>query len=229
MYRLKKILTPSGKSLRISGGIFFGCSITKIVVYWGMNFLAHIYLSGDDDMVKIGNFMADSIHGRKPESFPDGIRKGIMLHRAIDTFTDSHPVFRQSTKRLHANYHHYAGVIADVYYDHFLAKNWSRYHDASLENFAEDFYRLLQDNFLLLAEQTKQIVPYMIRDNWLAGNAHLDGIARTLRQIDRRTNHKSGMASAINELQEFYGEFEAEFLLFFEAVRTFAGEKIKTL
>ena len=71
-----------------------------------MNFLAHIYLSGDNDLIKIGNFMADGIRGRQYEKYPLEIQKGIILHRAIDTFTDAHPIFRQSTKRLHQNYHH---------------------------------------------------------------------------------------------------------------------------
>ena len=89
-----------------------------------MNFLAHIYLSGDNDLIKIGNFMADGIRGKHYEYLPAEVQKGIVLHRAIDTYTDSHPIFRQSTKRLHHRYHHYAGVIVDVFYDHFLAKNW---------------------------------------------------------------------------------------------------------
>ena len=84
-----------------------------------MNFLAHIYLSGDNDLIKIGNFMADGIRGRQYEKYPLEIQKGIILHRAIDTFTDAHPIFRQSTKRLHQNYHHYAGVIVDVFYELF--------------------------------------------------------------------------------------------------------------
>jgi len=170
--------------------------------------------------------MADSIHGRRPESFPPGICKGIMLHRAIDTFTDSHSVFRQTTKKLHARYHHYAGVIADVYYDHYLAKNWHNYHPEPLEKFADDFYLLLTDNFEVLAEQTQQMVPHMIRNNWLVGNASLDGIARTLAQIDRRTGNKSGMTNAINELKEFYTEFEQEFTTFFEDIRAYVSQKI---
>ena len=94
-----------------------------------MNFLAHIYLSGDNDLIKIGNFMADGIRGKQFENYHPEIQKGIILHRFIDTFTDAHPVFRQSTKKLHENYHHYAGVIVDVFYDHFLAKNWNLYSD----------------------------------------------------------------------------------------------------
>ena len=80
-----------------------------------MNFLAHIYLSGDNDLIKIGNFMADGIRGKHFESYPLEIQKGIILHRSIDTFTDAHPIFRQSTKKLHEKYHHYAGVIVDVF------------------------------------------------------------------------------------------------------------------
>ena len=101
-----------------------------------MNFLAHIYLSGDNELVKIGNFMADNITGNKYEHFPEDVQKGIMLHRAIDSYTDAHPVFRQGTKRLHPVYHHYAGVIMDMFYDHFLAKNWQDYHHLPLKQYA---------------------------------------------------------------------------------------------
>lgn len=194
-----------------------------------MNFLAHIYLSGDDDMVMIGNFMADTIHGHKPEEFPADIKKGILLHRAIDSFTDSHPVFRQSTKRLHPTYHHYAGVIVDIYYDHFLAKNWADYHDTSLEEYAQRFYTLLQDNEHLLTERTKNIMPHMINYNWLASYASIEGISRILVQMDHRTKNKSGMGHSVKELKEFYSEFEEEFRTFFEAVQLFSKQKLTEL
>ena len=107
-----------------------------------MNFLAHIYLSGTDEGVKIGNFMADSIRGRQYESYPKAIMKGILLHRAIDSFTDNHPIYRKSKHRLHEKYGHYSGVIMDIVYDHFLAKNWASYSDELLENYAQNFYTL---------------------------------------------------------------------------------------
>ena len=112
-----------------------------------MNFLAHIYLSHDDDDIKIGNFIADSIRGKKYKNYPAQIQRGILLHRHIDTFTDAHPTVRQSTKRLHENYSHYSGVIVDILYDHFLAKNWKKYSDVPLETYVDDFYHLLEDNF----------------------------------------------------------------------------------
>ena len=115
-----------------------------------MNYLAHIYLSGDNKMIKIGNFMADSIRGKSYEVYERDIKRGILLHRAIDSFTDMHPIYRQSKHRLHSKYGHYSGVIMDIFYDHFLAKNWSLYSKTPLEEFTTDFYILLETNYEIL-------------------------------------------------------------------------------
>ena len=194
-----------------------------------MNFLAHIYLSGDNDLIKIGNFMADGIRGRQYEKYPLEIQKGIILHRAIDTFTDAHPIFRQSTKRLHQNYHHYAGVIVDVFYDHFLAKNWNTYSDERLEDFVARFYQSLSDNKSVLSERTLMVMPYMFEQNWLVSYQTVEGINRILTQMDRRTKNLSKMRFATNELSEFYSEFENEFTKFFEELITYSNTKMITL
>jgi acyl carrier protein phosphodiesterase len=190
-----------------------------------MNFLAHIYLSGDNDLIKIGNFMADGIRGKHFESYPLEIQKGIILHRAIDTFTDAHPIFRQSTKKLHEKYHHYAGVIVDVFYDHFLAKNWNTYSDEKLEEFVDRFYQSLDDNHGILSERTKGMMPYMIEHNWLVSYQTIEGINRILTQMDQRTKNESKMRFATNELSEFYSEFEEEFTNFFQELNVFATQK----
>ena len=92
-----------------------------------MNFRAHIYLSGENEPLKIGNFIADSIRGNSYLDYPEDLKNGILLHRYIDTFTDAHPIYRKSKHRLHEKYGHYSGVIMDIVYDHFLAKNWNKY------------------------------------------------------------------------------------------------------
>ncbi len=194
-----------------------------------MNFLAHIYLSDDNDFIKIGNFIADSIRGKQYEHLPIDIQRGIVLHRAIDTYTDSHPVFRQSTKRLHERYHHYAGVIVDVFYDHFLAKNWSKYSEEPLDDFVGRFYQSLQDHFELLNEKTQNMVPYMIKYNWLVNYQYKESIARILFQMDQRTKNNSQMQYSIEELDQFYSEFEAEFTLFFEDLKTYVNQKLIAL
>lgn len=194
-----------------------------------MNFLAHIYLSGSNDLIKIGNFMADGIRGKQYESYPLDVQKGIILHRAIDTFTDAHPIFRQSTKKLHQKYHHYAGVIVDVLYDHFLAKNWNDYSDEKLEVFVARFYQSLHDNQTILSARAKEIMPYMIKHNWLLSYQTVDGITRILTQMDGRTKNQSQMRFAANELCEFYTEFEKEFTIFFQELILFSKTKIINL
>ena len=194
-----------------------------------MNFLAHIYLSGDNDLLKIGNFMADGIHGKHFDIYPTEIQKGIILHRAIDTFTDAHPIFRQSTKRLHANYHHYSGIIVDIFYDHFLAKNWSNYSDEKLEDYTERFYQSLRDNHDFLSEKTQKMLPHLIAQNWLLSYQTIEGIENILERMDIRMKRNSNMRFSVAELRTFSPEFEQEFITFFEELRAHSEQKIQTL
>lgn len=173
--------------------------------------------------------MADGIRGKQFENFPSAIQKGIILHRAIDTYTDAHPIFRESTKRLHERYHHYAGVIIDIFYDHFLAKNWKNYSNENLEDFIDRFYQSLHTNHDLISEKTKNMLPYMEKQNWLLSYRTVEGISEILTQMDRRTKNESKMRFASEELKTFYTEFEEEFTLFFEDLRLHAQEKLKTL
>lgn len=194
-----------------------------------MNFLAHIYLSDNNEMVTIGNFIADGIRGKKYKHFDRDIQIGILLHREIDTFTDAHPIVRQSTKRLHKGYSHYSGVIVDILYDHFLAKNWQKYSDTPLEDYTEEFYNSLERNFEILPVRIQNMMPFMIADNWLLNYGSIAGIQRVLDGMNKRTQYKSNMNNATAELQAYYSEFENEFTLFFDELMVFSKEKLTEL
>ncbi|MEJ1221797.1 acyl carrier protein phosphodiesterase [Sediminicola sp. 1XM1-17] len=194
-----------------------------------MNFLAHIYLSFGNDEITIGNFIADSIRGNRHKHLPMNVQKGIMLHRAIDTFTDAHPTVRKSTRRLHENYSHYSGVIVDIFYDHFLAKNWDQYSNTPLEIFVERFYDLLEENYTILPDGVKRMMPYMISDNWIYNYSNLDGISRVLSGMNRRTNNRSKMNYAILDLETHYIDFEKEFSVFFEELKTYSKNQFDLL
>ena len=174
-----------------------------------MNYLAHIFLSNGQPNIMIGNFIADSIKGSKYSTYPAEIQKGILLHRQIDTMTDAHPAFRNSTKRLHKNYGHYSGIIVDIFYDHFLAKNWAEYSDVPLADYIQEFYKILRNNFEVLPANIQKMAPLMMDSNWLLSYANLEGIDRVLGGMNRRTNNRSGMDKAGYELREFYTLFEA--------------------
>ncbi len=194
-----------------------------------MNYLAHIYLSGENDLVTIGNFIADGIKGKTYKKYPEDIQIGILLHRNIDTFTDAHDIVRQSTKRLHEKYGHYSGIIVDILYDHFLAKNWSNYCDVPLKNYVENFYNSLEIHYDLLPTRIQKMMPYMLTDNWLLSYASINGISRVLDGMNRRTKNRSGMDKSIIELKQFYKEFESEFTVFFDELIIFSKHKLQEL
>ena len=191
-----------------------------------MNFLAHIYLSGDDDLVKIGNFMADSVKGKDYTQYPKEIQQGISLHRAIDSFTDTHPIVSKSVSHLFDKYGHYSRIIVDILYDHFLAANWKDYSKAPLKIYIDDFYKLLQNNFEILPKPIQNFLPFMITDNWLYSYRKIEGIEKILFQMNRRIKYKAEMHLAVKELREFYKEFEKEFREFFEELKAFVKVEI---
>ena len=194
-----------------------------------MNYLAHIYLSGDNDLVTIGNFIADGIKGKRYKKFSKDIQIGILLHRHIDTYTDANKTVRLSTKRLHEKYSHYSGVIVDILYDHFLAKNWASYSDTPLDKYIEKFYDSLGINYDLLPLRIQKMMPYMLADNWLLSYASIDGISKVLDGVNRRTKNRSSMNEAVVELKEFYTEFENEFSAFFDELIVSSKQKLEDL
>jgi acyl carrier protein phosphodiesterase len=189
-----------------------------------LNFLAHIFLSGDRPKIMVGNFIGDFVKGKNlHERFEPEIVRGIELHRAIDEFTDDHSVVLESKKRLRAKYRHYSAVIVDVFYDHYLARNWHRYHTTDLPVYAEAAYATLNEFHAVLPDQVNQMLPYMIKGNWLVNYGRVEGIQRALTGMSRRTRFDSKMDESINDLREFYNEFEEEFLRFFPDLQQHAA------
>lgn len=190
-----------------------------------MNFLAHLYLSENHTDVMIGNFIADHIKGNQFKHMPTDIKKGILLHRQIDYYTDTHPIVKQSKRRLNPIHRHYKGVIIDVFYDHFLAKNWSTYSQIPLEIYTTAVYKLLQKEKALLPEKTKTLLPYMVQYNWLYNYQFTDGIQDVLNGMDRRTKTKTFLHLATEDLEKHHKEFNQDFTAFFTDIIAFSNQK----
>jgi acyl carrier protein phosphodiesterase len=188
-----------------------------------MNYLAHLYLSGNDPQKMIGNFIADHVKGKMIDNFSEEIREGIFLHRQIDQFTDSHPFVEASKARLRTEFRKYAPVIVDVFYDHFLARDWEQYHHQPLEKFSQSVYILMQQHSGILPERTLVMLDYMSRQNWLLNYRQTEGINRALTGMSRRTTFESGMENATLHLEQHYPEFEKEFEEFFADLRSFVA------
>lgn len=183
-----------------------------------MNYLAHIFLSGDDNEVKIGNFIADFVPGRKYLDYPVNIQKGILLHRKIDTYTDNHPAFRKSKRLLFQEFRHYSAVIVDMFYDHFLAKNFNAYSEIHLSDYVSSFYKLLQQNEQILPLNVRQMLPVMIDYNWLLSYRDIDKLKDILNQMNNRTKHNSKLHNSIVVLLNNYPLFQNDFKVFFDDI-----------
>jgi acyl carrier protein phosphodiesterase len=190
-----------------------------------MNYLAHIYLSDNNDESMLGNFLGDFVNKSLENDFEDSIRKGIFMHRKLDSFTDSNPVFLKSKKRISSINRRFAGVLVDMFYDHFLAKNWSEYSSISLEEYSDNFYSLLKSYSYCLPDKLTRRMPYMIEENWLVSYKEINGIKNSLDRISWRfSKSKHPLSNPVEELIRNYESFEADFRSFFPCAIGYANK-----
>lgn len=191
-----------------------------------MNFLSHLYLSGESEGLLIGNFIADSVKGSVFNNFSPEIQQGILLHRKIDTYTDSHSIVEESKNRLRPKYKKYASVIVDVYYDHYLAANWKDYSTESLDQYTQKIYSLINQHKHNFPLKSQHFTKYMLEYNILSAYANLDGIERVLLGMSRRASFVSNMEHSIHDLKEHYSSFETEFKEFFPDLQRFVNTQL---
>jgi acyl carrier protein phosphodiesterase len=193
-----------------------------------MNFLAHLYLSGNNPKIMVGNFLGDFVRGRNLERYDNDVACGIRLHRFIDEFTDNHPTVAVSKHRLREKYRHYSPVIVDIFYDHFLAKDWRLYHNENLSAFAQNAYAIISQYHEVLPPDAKHMLPYMINGDWLVNYSKIEGIHKALIGMSRRTKFDSKMDESVTELRNYYSDFQVEFESFFPELKKFSDAFMAT-
>lgn len=186
-----------------------------------MNFLAHLYLSGNNEGVLIGNFIGDYVKGKEYLYYPEEIRQGIILHRYIDNFTDKHPIAKKSCKRLSSKYNKYSGIIVDIFYDYILASEWNLHHKSPLEVYVEEVYTILKKHYFTLPPGIKTWFPTFLRHNWLVTYAKIEGIETVLQRMSSRTSLPEHTEFAIKVLKEQEDEIRKEFNDFFLLIKEY--------
>jgi len=189
-----------------------------------MNYLAHLFLSGSDPEVMTGNFIGDHVKGKNYKGFSSGMIRGVELHRAIDLFTDNHFIVSKSKQRLRPAFHKYAPVIVDVFYDHFLASQWTSYGKQPLHDYTQQVYNEILSRHALLPARAQYMLKYMVPQNWLLNYAHLGGIHKALSGMASRTTFESGMEKATQWLEKDYDQYKREFEMFFPELIVHAKE-----
>ncbi|NLJ40954.1 MAG: DUF479 domain-containing protein [Clostridiales bacterium] len=189
-----------------------------------MNYLAHVFLAkqGDEKSI-LGNFLGDFVNITTERVYDEDIRAGIHMHRRLDSYTDAHPIFQASRRRVSAKNRRFAGVLVDIFYDHFLAKHWGVYSDIPLKVYADEFYMILDRNFDILPDKLQGMLPFMITENWFVQYRETRGIESVLNRISKRFAHtRRPLVDPIDELIMNNKSLEKDFITFFPAIEDYA-------
>ena len=192
-----------------------------------MNYLAHILLSGKEEAVRIGGFIADSVKGSRYNQYPDAIRFGILMHRKIDTYTDRHEVVHRSIKRLRPVYGKFSGVVVDMVYDHFLAAKWGMYNSQPLKEFTQEFYDSLEGYIDFLSERFKKYMPIFVGEDRLGCYADLECFEYVLQKMGEHTSLPNESAKAMKLIRSQYDNLGKDFCVFFPELQSYSNRLMK--
>lgn len=191
-----------------------------------MNYLAHSFLSNKQPALIVGNFIADHLHGNHFENYPEDIIEGVRLHRQIDSFTDSHPKFKESKRFFYNGYEKYSGILIDIYFDHLLAKNFNKYSATPLKEYCEFIYGIYRDNISLLPKTSSGFLDYVLQNNIYHAYSTIEGIERVLYHLSHRINHGVFLNNSITLFNQNIKQLEVNFELFFQdAITTFMAKQ----
>ncbi len=215
--------------------VFYGYESPEIGVslctkFQYINYLAHAYLSFNDPDILTGNMISDFVKGKKQYDYPPRVQKGITLHRAIDTFTDTHPSTRAAMECFRPHYRLYAGAFVDVVYDHFLANDPDIFaEEAQLQTFATRTYRLLQENKALLPDKFAVMLPYMVQQDWLTNYRYTWGMKKSFGGVVRRAAYLEESDTAFNLFSQHYALLQQCYKHFFPALKNFSVHHMQEL
>lgn len=194
-----------------------------------MNFLAHLYLSGDNVDTRMGNFIGDYVKGRYLDHYADGVQKGIFIHRAIDFYTDTHPATFEVRQLFREGYRKYAGVVVDVFFDHFLARYWATFSPFPLKGFTRKFYYQMILRYRDLPMKVRVVLPLLIQTNRLYSYHKVEGVEQTLQIMSRVTSLPDRTEFAIETLMYNYSFIRDQFLIFFPDIIDYIREEYNTV
>ncbi|MGC5702850.1 DUF479 domain-containing protein [Pseudomonas sp. NFXW11] len=188
-----------------------------------MNYLAHLHLGGQRPGQLLGSLYGDFVKGRLQGQFSPEIEAAILLHRRIDTYTDSHPLVLASLARFSQTRRRYAGIVIDVFFDHCLARDWNQYANRPLPQFTAEVYRALAAE-PVLPGRLAQIAPYMAADDWLGSYREFAVLEQVLRGIARRLSRPEELTAAMAELERLYQPLSEDFRAFYPQLQGFAAQ-----
>ena len=169
--------------------------------------------------------ISDFVKGKKRFDYSEGIQQGIMLHRHMDNFTDSHPATKQAKEFLKPVAGLYAGAFIDVAYDHFLALDKNEFTDESLMQFSITVYTSLKKFNSIYPEKFAGMFPFMLQDNWLYNYRTLSGTEKSFAGLARRAKYLDESKMIFKCFEKNYEAIQQCYNDFFPALKAFAQKQ----
>lgn len=186
-----------------------------------MNYLAHSLLSSENSDLIVGNFIADHLKNNELKAIPEKIKKGVLLHRKIDVYTDSHPLFKLSKRYFYNGFEKHSGVLTDIYYDHLLAQNFNKYHSKELLPYSLEIYAILENHKTSLPNSSLQFLNYIKRNNTFFEYSKTEGVNLVLKHLSHRINHGIDLSKSLplfienkEYIEKHFSDFMTDMMIF---------------
>jgi acyl carrier protein phosphodiesterase len=189
-----------------------------------VNHLTHLYLADPTPDCRLGALMGDYVKGPLENRYPPEIRWGLKQHRLLDRFAESNVWFRRSKQRLCPTFRHCRGIMVDVVYDHFLARNWQDYSSMPLETFAGSIYRLLEECWPTLPPALQKAAPRLVAADWLVACRETEPLDGILRRLGARLSRPTPLEEGFTELLRNYQGLEQDFAGFMTDAACFMND-----
>ena len=183
-----------------------------------MNYLAHAFLSNNNENLLIGNFIADHMRGNNFKNYPAEVIEGIYLHRRIDSFTDAHVEFKKTKRVFYEGFEKHSGILVDIYFDHLLAKNFEKYHPQKLQHFSSAVYETYKKNLYLMPQSSERFLNYVLQNNIYTSYSLVEGIEKVLFHLSHRINHNVSLQNSVSIFKNKEDEIAQSFELFMSDV-----------
>lgn len=187
-----------------------------------MNFLAHFHLAWPEEMLVVGGLEGDFHKGLLPGELPPALLAGVTLHRAIDAYTDSHPVVAEVRRLFPNELRRYAGIVIDLCFDHFLANHWQDYSAIPRQRFVTAVYQLLEQHNKLLSNDAALLAARLQQYDVLSRYQHWETITGTATRIGQRLRHPNPLAATDALISPLLPELERAFRIFYPQLIRFA-------
>ncbi|MFT6879516.1 MAG: acyl carrier protein phosphodiesterase [Psychromonas sp.] len=198
-----------------------------------MNYLAHVFLSGQNDEILFGNLLEDFMHGRveheRNNHLSAGIKKGINLHRRIDSITDNHGLVKACKSVFQPKFGRYASIVTDVLFDHFLIKNWNVFSGEDFPTFRQRAYKALEGYHDLMPDRLHNLVKSMTTHDWLKAYEFDEGLERAFSGLNNKIKSGPDLIPSIAIMHENYTFINDHFLSFFSILNTYSINYIKSV